>query len=98
MLLSLRNLVFASFIIFEKSSKKARLKKSTRKCEWFHDHGKIVLKVHKIVPRGGVLSIFLPRGRNFANIFCPGAGNLTTLKKFPGGQPGGGGMLVLGID
>ena len=33
--------------------------------------------------------LFLPRGRNFAKIFCPGAENLTTLKKFPGGQPGG---------
>ena len=56
----------------------------------FHDHGKIVLKVHKIVPRGGVfVYFFLPRGRNFAKIFCSGAGNLTTLKKFPGGQPGG---------
>ena len=74
-----------------KSSKKARLKKSTRKCEWFQDHGKIVLKVHKIVPRGGVFVYFLPRGRNFAKLFCPGAGNLTTWKKFPGGQPGGGG-------
>ena len=66
------------------------------KCEWFHDDGKIVLKVHKIVPRGGVFVYFLAQGRNFAKIFCSGAGNLITLKKFPGGQPGG--MLVLGID
>ena len=36
------------------------------------------------------MSIFLPRGQDFAKIFCPGAGNLTTLKRFPGGQPRGG--------
>ena len=41
------------------------------------------------------MSIFLPRGRNFAKIFCPGAGNLTTLTKFPWGQPGGGGCWCL---
>ena len=41
---------------------------------------------------------FLPRGSNFAKIFCPGAGNLTTLKISPGVSPWGGGMLVLGID
>ena len=46
-----------------KNLKKARLKKNTRKCEWFHDHGKIVLKVHKIVHREGV----------FVYFFCPGA-------------------------
>ena len=43
-----------------------KYQKSTRvpeKCEWFHDHGKIVLKVHKIVPRGGV----------FVYFFCPRA-------------------------
>ena len=69
------------------------------KCEWFHDHGKIVLKVHKIVPRGGVFVYFLPWGRNFTKIFCLGAGNLTTLKNSPGVSPGGErGMLVFGID
>ena len=42
-------------------------------------------------PQGRGFCLFcLPRGRNFAKIFCPGAGNLTTLKEFPGGQPGGG--------
>ena len=87
MLLSLRNFVFASFIIFEKTRRKPGKRRVPEKFEWFHDHGKIVLKIHKIVPRGG-LSIFLPRGRSFAKIFCPGAGNLTTLNKFPGGQPG----------
>ena len=41
-------------------------------------------------PQGrGFCLFFLPRGCNFTKIFCPGAGNLTTLKKFPGGQPGG---------
>ena len=41
-------------------------------------------------PQGRGFCLFcLPRGRNFAKIFCPGAGNLTTLKEFPGGQPGG---------
>ena len=43
-------------------------------------------------PQGrGFCLIFLLRGRNLAKIFCPGTGNLTTLKKFPGGQPWGGG-------
>ena len=28
----------------------------------FHDHGKIVLKVHKIVPRGGVFVYFFAPG------------------------------------
>ena len=28
----------------------------------FHDHGKIVLKVHKIVPRGGVFVYFFASG------------------------------------
>ena len=42
-------------------------------------------------PQGGVLSIFLPQGHNFAKIFCPGTGNLTTLEKFPGGSAWGGG-------
>ena len=58
---------------------------------------KLSCRSTKLSPGAGFLSIFLPRGRNFAKIFCPGAGNLTTLKKFPGGQPGGR-MLVLGID
>ena len=47
----------------------------------------------KLSPGAGFLSIFLPRGRNFAKVFCPGTGNLTTLKNSPGE-----GMLVLGID
>ena len=46
-------------------------------------------------PGAGFLSIFLPQCRNFAKIFCPGAGNLTTLKKFPKGQPGEGGCWCL---
>ena len=45
-------------------------------------------------PQGRGFVYFLPRGRNFAKIFCPGAGNLTTLKNSPGVSPGG--MLVLG--
>ena len=52
-------------------------------------HIKSQLKVHKIVPRGGVfVKFYLPRGSNFAKFFCPGAGNLTTLKNFLGDQPG----------
>ena len=47
-------------------------------------------------PGAGFLSIFLPQGRNFAKIFCPGAANLATLKNSPGVSQGG--MLVLGID
>ena len=35
----------------------------------------------------------------FIEKFCPGAGLLTTSKKFPGGLRWGGGVvLVLGID
>ena len=90
MLLSLRNFVFASFIIFEKTRRKPGQRRVPEKCEWFHDHGKIVLKVHKIVPRGGGFVYFLPRDRNFAKIFCPGAGNLTTLKNSRGSAGGGG--------
>ena len=47
-------------------------------------------------PQGRGFCLFLPQGRNFEKIFCPGAGNLTTLKNSPGVSPGG--MLVLGID
>ena len=39
-------------------------------------------------PGAGFLSIFLPRDRNFAKIFCLGVGNLTTLKNSPGGEGG----------
>ena len=46
----------------------------------------------KLSPGVGFLSIFLPRGRNFAKME---AGNLTALKKFPGGQPRGGGCWCL---
>ena len=89
-LLSLRNFVFASFVIFEKTRRKPEYRRAPEKCEWFHDHDKIVLKVHKIVPRGGDFVYFcLPRGRDFAKIFCPEAANLITLKEFPRGQPGG---------
>ena len=47
----------------------------------------------KLSPGAGILSIFVAPGRDFTKIFCPGAGNLTTWRKFPRG-----GMLVLGID
>ena len=42
-------------------------------------------------PQGrGFCLFFVPRGRNFVKIFCPGAGNLTALKNSPGVSPGGG--------
>ena len=74
-----------------KNSKKARLKKSTRKMRMvFTTMAKLSWRSTKLSPGAGFLSIFLPRGRNFAKIFCPEAGNLATLKKFPvPGQPGG---------
>ena len=40
--------------------------------------------------------LYCSRGRAFAEKFCPGAGLLTTLKKFPGGLPEG--MLAPGTD
>ena len=40
-------------------------------------------------PGAEFLSIFLSLGRNFAKVFCPGAGNLTTLKNSPEVSPGG---------
>ena len=47
-------------------------------------------------PQGRGFCLFcLLQGRNFAKIFCPGTGNLTTLKNFPGVSLGGG---VLGSD
>ena len=90
MLLSLRNFVFTSFIIFEK------LEESQAKEEYQKNANGFIIMA-KLSPGVGFLSIVLPQGRNFAKIFCPGAGILTTLKKFPGGQPRGG-ILVLGID
>ena len=76
-----------------KNSKKARLKKSTRKMRMVSRSWQNCLEGPQNCPQGrGFCLFFLLRGRNFAKMFCPGAGNLTTLKKFPGG------MLVLGID
>ena len=46
-------------------------------------------------PQGWGFCLFLPRGGNFAKIFCPGAGNLTTLKNSPGVSPGRGGCWCL---
>ena len=50
----------------------------------------------KLSPGAGFLSIFCPGAVISQKFSARGAGNLTTLKKSPGGQPGG--MLVLGID
>ena len=79
--------VFASFIIFEKTQRK----KSARKMRMVSQSWQNCLEGPQNCPQGwGFCLLFLPRGRNFAKILCPGAGNLTTLKKFPGGQPRGG--------
>ena len=83
-----------------KDSKKARLKKSTRKMRMVSRSWQNCLEGPQNCPQGRqgrVFVYFLPRGRNFAKIFFPGAGNLTTLKNSPGISPGGG-MLVLGTD
>ena len=41
-------------------------------------------------PQGrGFCLLFLPKGHNFTKIFCPGAGNLATLKNSLGVSPGG---------
>ena len=48
------------------------------------------MKVHKIVPRGGDFVYFFGPGAGISQkCSARGQGNLTTLKKFPGGQPGG---------
>ena len=96
MLLSLRNFVFASFIIFEKLEESQAKEEYQKGANGFTIMAKMSLRSTKLSPEARFLSIFLPRGRNFANVFCPGAGNLTTLKSSPGVSPGG--MLVLGID
>ena len=58
-------------------------KKSTRKM-------RMVSRSWQNCPQGrGFCLFFLPLGRNFAKLFCPGAGNLTTLKNSPGIKPGG---------
>ena len=82
---------------FLKNSKKARLKKSTIKMRMVSRSWQNCLEGPQNCPQGrGFCLFFLPRGCNFAKIFCPGTGNLTTLKTSPGVSPGG--MLVLGID
>ena len=50
----------------------------------------IVLKVHKIVPKGGDFVYFFVPGPGFRKNFLPGGSEFDYLKKFPGGQPGGG--------
>ena len=74
-----------------KNSKKARLKKSTRKMRMVSRLWQNCFEGPQNCPQGwGFCLFFLPWGRNFAKIFCLGAGNLTTLKKFPRSQPRGG--------
>ena len=80
-----------------KNSKKARLKKSTRKMRMVSRSWQNCLEGPQNCPQGRGFCLFLPWGRNLAKIFCPGAGNLTTLK-ISRGSAWGGGMLVLGID
>ena len=71
--------------------KKARLKKSTRKMRMVSRSWQNCLEGPQNCPQGwGFVYFFLPWGCNFTKIFCPGAGILTTLKKFPEDQPGGG--------
>ena len=71
-----------------KNSKKARLKESTRKMRMVSRSWQNCLEG----PQN------CPQGRGFVYFFCPGGKEFDCVKKFPGGQPGGGGMLVLGID
>ena len=73
-----------------KNSKKARLKKSTRKMRMVSRSWQNCLEGPQNCPQGRGFCLFcLPRGRNFAKIFCPGGREFDYLKKFPGGQPGG---------
>ena len=72
-----------------KNSKKARLKKSTRKMRIVSRSLQNRLEGPQNCPQGrGFCLFFLPRGRDFAKIFCPGAGNLATIKNSPGGDVG----------
>ena len=74
-----------------KNSKKARLKKSTRKMRMVSRSWQNCLEGSQNCSQGrGFCLLFLPRGRNFAKIFCPGTGNLATLKNSPGVSRGGG--------
>ena len=73
-----------------KNSKKARLKKSTRKMRMVSRSWQNCPEGPQNCPqRRGFCLFFLPQGRNFAKIFCPGAGNLTSLKNSLGVSPGG---------
>ena len=85
----LRNFVFASFIIFEKTRRKPGYRRIPEKCEWFHDHGKIVLKVHKIVPGGGVFVYFFGPRAVISQKFSARGRGFDYLKKVPRGSARG---------
>ena len=90
MLLSLRNFVFTSFIIFEKNSKKARLKKSSRKMRMVSRSWQNCLEGPKNCPQGrGFCLFFCPEAIISQKFSARGAGNLTTLKNSPGVSPEG---------
>ena len=74
-----------------KNSKKARLKKSTRKMRMVSRSWQNCLEGPQNCPQGRVfVYFFAPGPYNFAKKFCPVAGNLTTLK-IPRGSARGGG-------
>ena len=81
---SIANFVFASFMIFEKTRKKARLQKSTRKMRMVSRSWQNCLEGSQNCPQGlGFVFFFCPRAV-FRKIFSAwGAGNLTTSKIFP---------------
>ena len=66
------------------------IRKLTRKMRMVSRSWQNCLEGPQNCPQGrGFCLFFLPRGRDFAKIFCPGAGNLTALKNSPGVSPGG---------
>ena len=56
----------------------------------FHDHGKIVLKVHKIVPRGGVFVYLFYPGAVISQKFSAQGQECDYLKKIRRGSAQGG--------
>ena len=58
---------------------------------------KLSWRTTKLSPGARFLSIFYPGAIILQKFSARGQG-IWLPKKFPGGQPGGGGMLVLGID
>ena len=74
MLLSLRNFVFASFIIFKKLEESQAKEEYQKNANGFTIMAKLSRRTTKLSPGAGFLAIFLPQGRNFAKVSAQGQG------------------------